>query len=121
MRARLNEAEEIHTLLEKQRKRVTDDCLRLRAALDSRKGRWLDRVHDRGFGADYRHKKGAGRMKVKNDGLRFYMLVSSDGNTKYAYGPDWVWVALFTGDIRGYDTPEEAKAAWERGEWSSEV
>ena len=44
MRARLNEAEEIHTLLEKQRKRVLDDCLRLRAALDSRKGRWLD--HD---------------------------------------------------------------------------
>lgn len=43
MRARLNEAEEIHTLLEKQRKRVLDDCLRLRAALDSRKGRWLDR------------------------------------------------------------------------------
>lgn len=43
MRAGLNEAEEIHTLLEKQRKRVIDDCLRLRAALDSRKGRWLDR------------------------------------------------------------------------------
>lgn len=43
VRARLNEAEEIHALLEKQRKRVIDDCLWLRAALDSRKGRWLDR------------------------------------------------------------------------------
>ena len=59
-------------------------------------------------------------MEVKNDGLRVYALVDSDGNTRYAYGPDWVWAALFTGDIRGYDTPEEAKAAWERGEWSSE-
>lgn len=60
-------------------------------------------------------------MEVKNDELHTYVNFSSDGKRRYAYGPDWVWVALFTGDIRGYDTPEEAKAAWERGEWSSEV
>ena len=60
-------------------------------------------------------------MEVKNDGLRLYALVDSDGVVRYAYGPDWVWVALVTGDIRGYDNPEEAKAAWERGEWPSEV
>lgn len=43
MRARLNEAEEIHALLEKRRNQVLNDCLCLRAALDSHKGRWLDR------------------------------------------------------------------------------
>ena len=60
-------------------------------------------------------------MEIKNGEQRVYALVGSDGTTRYAYGPDWVWVALFVGDIRGYDTAEEAKAAWERGEWSNAV
>ena len=43
------------------------------------------------------------------------MYVKYDGDTPvaYAYGEEWVSMALFMDDI-GYPTPEEAKAAWER-------
>ena len=38
-----------------------------------------------------------------------------NGNTivdAYAYGEDWVAIALYMDDI-GYPTPEEARGAWE--------
>lgn len=44
-----------------------------------------------------------------------YVKYEDDIPIAYAYGKPWVAQALFMDDI-GYDTPEEAKAAWER--WS---
>ena len=35
----------------------------------------------------------------------------------YAYGEEWVAMALYCDDMK-YSTPEEAKAAWER--WKTE-
>ena len=43
---------------------------------------------------------------------RLYEMHSSYG-TRYAYGDRWVAVALFCDDIH-CETPEEAKAWWER-------
>ena len=43
--------------------------------------------------------------------------VDADGNSvpvAYAYGDEWVAMALYMDDM-GYKTPEEAKEAWENG------
>lgn len=42
-----------------------------------------------------------------------YVKYQDDKPIAYAYGEEWVAMALYMDDI-GYDTPEEAKAAWER-------
>ena len=47
------------------------------------------------------------------DELQMYVLYIGDKPVKYAYGEPWVAQAMFIDDY-GYDTPEEAKAAWER-------
>lgn len=49
---------------------------------------------------------------------KLYTLYHTDENGfaapyKYAYGDEWVAQALLMNDIQ-YDTPEEAKAAWEK-------
>ena len=46
-------------------------------------------------------------------GMQLYIKYRGERPAKYAYGPEWVSMALYMDDI-GYDTPEEAKAAWER-------
>ena len=46
-------------------------------------------------------------------GMQLYVKYRGGTPVKYAYGPEWVATQLFMDDI-GYDTPEEAKAAWER-------
>lgn len=42
-----------------------------------------------------------------------YIKYRGDTPVKYAYGEEWVATALYMDDY-GFDTPEEAKAAWER-------
>jgi len=42
-----------------------------------------------------------------------YIMYRDDVPVKYAYGDEWVEQALLMDDI-GYDTPEEAKEAWEQ-------
>lgn len=44
-----------------------------------------------------------------------YIKYEGDTPVAYAYGDEWVAMALYMDDI-GYDTPEEAKSAWERWE-----
>ena len=41
-----------------------------------------------------------------------YIKYEGDTPVAYAYGEEWVAMALYMDDI-GYDTPEEAKSAWE--------
>ena len=48
-----------------------------------------------------------------------YVKYENDTPIAYAYGEEWVAMALFMDDI-GYATPEEAKAAWERQEGKHE-
>ena len=59
-------------------------------------------------------------MSRKED-CRLYEKTSSDPDTpsEYAYGEKWVAMWLF--NEGGYDTPEEARAAWERYKKSKEV
>ena len=54
------------------------------------------------------------RIKCHVCANKMYIRIKDDIPVAYAYGEPWVAQALFMGDI-GYDTPEEAKAAWERG------
>lgn len=42
-----------------------------------------------------------------------YIKYEGDIPVAYAYGEEWVAMALYMDDV-GYKTPEEAKAAWER-------
>lgn len=42
-----------------------------------------------------------------------YVKYQDDKPIAYAYGEEWVAMALYMDDV-GYSTPEEAKAAWER-------
>jgi hypothetical protein len=42
-----------------------------------------------------------------------YIMYHGETPVKYAYGDEWVAQALLM-DAIGYDTPEEAKAAWEK-------
>ena len=42
-----------------------------------------------------------------------YVKYIGDKPVAYAYGEEWIAQALFMDDV-GYDTPEEAKAAWEK-------
>lgn len=45
------------------------------------------------------------------------MYVKYEGETPvaYAYGEEWISMALYMDDV-GYSTPEEAVAAWERSQ-----
>ena len=42
---------------------------------------------------------------------QLYVKYEGDTPVAYAYGEEWVAMALFMDDV-GYPTPEEAKAAW---------
>lgn len=42
-----------------------------------------------------------------------YIKYEGDIPVAYAYGEEWVAMALYMDDV-GYKTAEEAKAAWER-------
>lgn len=42
-----------------------------------------------------------------------YVKYQDDKPIAYAYGEEWVAMALYMDDI-GYSTPEEAKTAWEK-------
>lgn len=44
--------------------------------------------------------------------LNMYVKYDGDEPVAYAYGEEWVAMALFMDDI-GYPTPEEARKAWE--------
>ena len=44
-----------------------------------------------------------------------YVKYHGDTPVAYAYGDEWVAMALYMDDI-GYPTPEAAKEAWEKGE-----
>ncbi len=44
---------------------------------------------------------------------QLYIKYDKGEPVAYAYGEEWVAMALYMDDIH-YDTPEEAKAAWER-------
>ena len=56
-----------------------------------------------------------------NDTEKMYTKHDSDPDTadKYAYGEKWVAMWLF--NEGGYDTPEEAREAWERHKKSKEA
>ena len=44
---------------------------------------------------------------------QLYIKYEDDIPVAYAYGEEWVAMALYMDDI-SYKTPEEAKAGWER-------
>lgn len=49
-----------------------------------------------------------------------YIKYQDDKPIAYAYGEEWVAMALYMDDI-GYSTPEEAKAAWERDQKHGDI
>ena len=48
---------------------------------------------------------------VPEEQLKLFTKEFGDGRKEYRYGPDWVSTQLMVEG--GYDTPEEAKRAWE--------
>lgn len=49
----------------------------------------------------------------KRDEPRLWVKYEGDKPVAYAYGAEWVAYALYMDDI-GFNTEEEARAAWER-------
>lgn len=52
--------------------------------------------------------------------LQMYTKYIGDKPVKYLYGPSWKAMELLMDD-NGYNTPEEAKAAWEREQDASKT
>lgn len=48
---------------------------------------------------------------VPEERLKLFTKEFGDGRKEYRYGPDWVAMELLLEG--GYDTPDEAKQAWE--------
>lgn len=51
------------------------------------------------------------KPEYREAGARLYIKYMNGEPVKYAFGEEWVSTALFMDDI-GYDTAEEALAAW---------